>query len=100
MSTMDRREFFGKTAAVVGAALTSSSALAAEAKSAATQPAVASLPAGKILRASDTVTLGKTGIKASRLAIGTGTTGGKEQRDLGIEGLVKLFKAGLDRGIR
>jgi aryl-alcohol dehydrogenase-like predicted oxidoreductase len=44
--------------------------------------------------------LGKTGIKTSRLAIGTGTESGAEQRRLGIEGFVKMLRHGFDQGVR
>src|SRR5271165_710538 len=53
--------------------------------------------------ASDTVTLGKTGIKTSRLAMGTGTVGsGKHsnQTALGIGGLSALLLNGYDNGLR
>jgi aryl-alcohol dehydrogenase-like predicted oxidoreductase len=53
--------------------------------------------------ATDTVTLGKTGIKTSRLAIGTGTVGfGKHsnQTALGVGGLSALLLNGYDNGLR
>jgi aryl-alcohol dehydrogenase-like predicted oxidoreductase len=54
--------------------------------------------------ASDVVTLGNTGIKLSRLAVGTGTNGvGKssnQTRKLGLDGLADLFWYGYDRGLR
>jgi 1-deoxyxylulose-5-phosphate synthase len=53
--------------------------------------------------AQDIVTLGKTGIKLSRLAQGSGTIGYKgssnQTRKLGIEGLAELFRAGVDQGL-
>lgn len=52
----------------------------------------------KLLRANDTVTMGKTGIKASRLAIGTGSNAA-EQRKRGVPGMVKLFHHAMDRGL-
>jgi aryl-alcohol dehydrogenase-like predicted oxidoreductase len=51
--------------------------------------------------ASDLITLGKSGIKASRLAMGTGTHGGdgtSNQTRLG-NGLADLFKSAYDQGI-
>lgn len=61
------------------------------------------LRAGKRMYASDRVTLGKTGIVVSRMAIGTGTNGwGKnsnQTRQLGIKGLADLLQAGYDQGI-
>ena len=52
--------------------------------------------------ASDTVTLGKTGIKTSRLAMGTGTVGvghHSHQTDLGVNGLSKLLLNGHEHGL-
>jgi aryl-alcohol dehydrogenase-like predicted oxidoreductase len=52
--------------------------------------------------ASDKVTLGKTGIQTSRLAMGTGTVGighHSHQTDLGIGGLSKLLLNGYDNGL-
>jgi aryl-alcohol dehydrogenase-like predicted oxidoreductase len=51
-------------------------------------------------RVSDTVVLGKTGIKTSRVAIGTGTDGGQQQRNLGTEGLTRLLRYAHDEGVR
>ena len=53
--------------------------------------------------ASDTVTLGKTGITTSRLAMGTGTWGfggGSKQTRMGVQGLASLLDAGYDNGLR
>jgi len=54
--------------------------------------------------ASDVVALGNTGIKLSRLAMGTGTNGvGKssnQTRKLGLDGLADLFWYGYDQGLR
>jgi len=53
--------------------------------------------------ATDTVTLGKTGIKTSRLAMGTGTVGyakHSNQTALGVAGLSALLLNGYDRGLR
>ncbi len=53
--------------------------------------------------ATDTVVLGKTGIRASRLACGTGTVGfdhHSHQSALGIEGLADLLWHGYDQGLR
>jgi len=89
MEKMRRRDLLGGTAATVGA-------MALRALGAETRPAaIATRPAGR-LRAGDTVVLGKTGIKASRLAIGTGTVSGREQAGLGIDVLARLLRYGLD----
>src|SRR5437764_7000949 len=50
--------------------------------------------------ATDWVTLGKSGVKVTRLAFGTGTMSGKTQRDLGQEQFTKLVRHAYDRGIR
>src|SRR5579863_2884051 len=53
--------------------------------------------------ASDTVTLGNTGIKTSRLAMGTGTVGSghhSHQTALGVQGLSDLLCNGYDHGLR
>ncbi len=51
------------------------------------------------LSAADQVELGKTGLKLSRLGIGTGTKGGSIQRELGSEGFNRLIRYAYDRGI-
>jgi aryl-alcohol dehydrogenase-like predicted oxidoreductase len=53
--------------------------------------------------AADTVTLGKTGIQTSRLAMGTGTVGvghHSHQTALGVKGLSELLLTGYDHGLR
>ena len=53
--------------------------------------------------AADTVTLGKTGIRTSRLAMGTGTVGSghhSNQTALGVDGLSRLLQNGYDNGLR
>lgn len=50
--------------------------------------------------ATDTVTLGKTGIRTSRLGIGLGSNSGNVQYGLGQEAFSKLVRAAFDRGIR
>jgi aryl-alcohol dehydrogenase-like predicted oxidoreductase len=53
--------------------------------------------------AADTVTLGKTGIQTSRLAMGTGTVGvghHSHQTALGLKGLSDLLLNGYDNGLR
>ena len=48
----------------------------------------------------DLVPLGKTGIKMSRLGLGTGSQGGQVQRDLGQAGVERLVRYAYDQGIR
>jgi aryl-alcohol dehydrogenase-like predicted oxidoreductase len=89
---MKRREFvLGSVRAVGGAWL-------------ATQAWVQALPSlPRKFAATDTVTLGKTGIQTSRLAMGTGTVGSgghSHQTALGVKGLSDLLLNGYDRGLR
>ena len=91
---MRRREFLIRSASGLGAAwLSSSSILNAIAEQ--------TLPAK--FSASDTVTLGSTDIKTSRLAMGTGTVGSghhSHQTALGVKGLSDLLLNGYDHGLR
>jgi len=50
--------------------------------------------------ATDWVTLGKSGVKVTRLALGTGTVGGRVQRELGQDEFTRLVRYAYDRGIR
>ena len=50
--------------------------------------------------ATDFVTLGRSGVKVTRLAFGTGTFSGQGQRDLGQDGFTRLVRYAYDRGIR
>lgn len=51
-------------------------------------------------KATDYVTLGKSGIKVTRLAFGTGTVSGKVQRELGQEEFTRQVRYAYDHGIR
>jgi 1-deoxyxylulose-5-phosphate synthase len=50
--------------------------------------------------ATDWVTLGKSGVKVTRLALGTGTHNGQVQQELGQEGFTRLVRHAYDNGIR
>ncbi|HEX4163972.1 MAG TPA: aldo/keto reductase [Bryobacteraceae bacterium] len=50
--------------------------------------------------ATDWVTLGRSDIKVTRLAFGTGTMSGRVQRDLGQDQFTRLVRYAYDRGIR
>jgi len=50
--------------------------------------------------ATDWVMLGKSGLKVTRLALGTGSISGMVQRDLGQEGFTRLVRYAYERGIR
>jgi len=50
--------------------------------------------------ATDWVTLGNSGVKVTRLAFGTGTFGGRVQRELGQDQFTRLVRYAYDQGIR
>ena len=83
MSRFSRRDFL-KTA-TVGAGVLATGVPAAKA---ATQSAT------------DWVTLGNSGVKVTRLAFGTGTFGGRVQRELGQKEFTRIVRHAYDRGIR
>lgn len=60
--------------------------------------AAAPLPPGG--KATDWVTLGKSGVKVTRLAFGTGTMSGRTQRELGQDQFTRLVRHAYDSGIR
>jgi len=99
MSRFTRREFLHWTAAASAFACMDRKTLAARLAS-----LPGSLPAlNQKFAATDTVTLGQTGIKTSRLAMGTGTVGSghhSNQTALGIDGLSRLLQNGYDNGLR
>ncbi len=51
-------------------------------------------------KATEWVTLGKSGVKVTRLAFGTGTFSGRTQRELGQDQFTNLVRYAYDRGIR
>jgi 1-deoxyxylulose-5-phosphate synthase len=50
--------------------------------------------------ATDWVTLGKSDVKVTRLAFGTGSFNGRVQQELGQDGFTRLVRYAYDRGIR
>ena len=88
---MDRREFL-RTSAVLGSAALAKGRFPYEA-----------FASPKPKSATDVVTLGRTGIKLTRLAQGTGTNGvGKSSnqiRGLGFQGVADLLRTGVDNGV-
>jgi len=85
---LSRRQFIQRSLTVTGAlALGSSGLLSA-----------LGAPAAK-RTATDQVTLGATGIKLSRLGMGTGSNSGHIQTELGREGFNSLVKYAYDQGI-
>jgi aryl-alcohol dehydrogenase-like predicted oxidoreductase len=94
---LKRREFLLRSACAAGATWLHSAAFPQRARALTLKP----LP--RKFSASDTVTLGKTGIQTSRLAMGTGTVGSghhSHQTALGIDGLSRLLLNGYDQGLR
>src|SRR2546425_606166 len=92
---MKRREFLHRTACAAGALSLHASAFA--------RRSFALTALSRKFSAADTVTLGKTGIQTSRLAMGTGTVGSghhSHQTALGIKGLSDLLLNGYDHGLR
>ena len=93
---MKRREFIRHTAYGLGAAWLAGKSIVSEASP------LPPLP--RKFSASDTVTLGNTGIRTSRLAMGTGTVGSghhSHQTALGVSGLSALLLSGYDNnGLR
>jgi 1-deoxyxylulose-5-phosphate synthase len=88
---MRRREFITRTACGLGAAWLGSKSLAGAA------------PLSGTYSATDIVVLGQTGIRTSRLAMGTGTVGSghhSHQTALGVQGLADLLLQGYDHGLR
>jgi len=92
---MKRRDFIHRTACAASAAWIHTGDFARR---------TFALPAlSRKFSASDTVTLGKTGIQTSRLAMGTGTVGSgyhSHQTALGVKGLSDLLLNGYDHGLR
>ena len=91
---MRRREFLVRSATAAGAVWLSSKSIL---------NAIAEQTLPRKFSANDTVTLGSTGIKTSRLAMGTGTVGfdhHSHQTALGVKGLSDLLLNGYDHGLR
>jgi 1-deoxyxylulose-5-phosphate synthase len=88
---LNRRDFLTLTGSAVSAAWLASHSFATLATS------------RQRFSAADTVVIGRTGIKTSRLAMGTGTVGSghhSHQTALGIDGLSGLLLNGYDQGLR
>lgn len=99
MRFMNRRSFLRRTTGTVGAALAANMIGCSDNGESVTPTAEALAPPKGPLQANDVITLGKTGIKTSRLALGTGSRGGHVQKELGTDGLTRFFRHGLDQGI-
>jgi len=81
---LTRRQFIERAAAIAGGVVLSPLAAAA---------------AGRKLTAVDQVTLGRTGLKLSRLGIGCGTNSGRVQASLGQDRFNRLIRYAYDQGI-
>jgi 1-deoxyxylulose-5-phosphate synthase len=95
MAVQSRRKFLNDAALVSASAWIAPKGLAA-------RLAGLAAPLQKFT-AADNVTLGRTGIQTSRLAMGTGTVGSghhSHQTALGIDGLSRLLLNGYDSGLR
>src|ERR1700722_1259342 len=96
---MHRREFLIRSTTALGATWLTAKQLSA-------RNILAALADTKLptrFSATDTVSLGSTGIKTSRLAMGTGTVGTghhSNQTALGVKGLSDLLLNGYDSGLR
>ncbi len=86
MTRIDRRSFMVQSAAATAAAAVVGSGIAAE--------------SGQKRTAVDRVVLGKTGVRPSRLGMGTGSQGGRIQRELGQAAFDRLVRYAYDQGIR
>jgi aryl-alcohol dehydrogenase-like predicted oxidoreductase len=90
---MERRDFIRRGAYGAGAAWLGSRAFTKQ---------ILAMPLAGRFNAHDTVTIGKTGIKTSRLAMGTGTVGSghhSHQTALGVDGLSALLLNGYEHGL-
>src|ERR1035438_1182632 len=95
---MNRRKFLLATSAGVAGAWLGEKFLGSKQRAFAAPP-----PLTQKVAAFDSVTLGKTGITTSRLAMGTGTVGSghhSNQTALGLKGLSDLLLNGYDHGLR
>jgi 1-deoxyxylulose-5-phosphate synthase len=100
---MHRREFLRRSATVAGAAFLSTKTFSKSLSSRSILDAISAQSLPRKFSAADTVTLGSTDIRTSRLAMGTGTVGTghhSHQTALGIKGLSDLLLNGYDHGLR
>lgn len=81
-TTLNRRDFLKTSAAALSIGLAGRGVLAATRRT-----------------ATDQVTLGRSGVKLSRLGIGTGSNNGQVQRDMGQDGFTRLVHAAYERGV-
>lgn len=87
MNHMDRRQFLRGSAAALGWL-------------AGAQTGFAGTGTKPKRSATDWVTLGRSGVKVTRLGIGTGSQGGSVQRAMGQTEFTKMIRHAYDRGVR
>lgn len=85
MTQFSRRHFLKSTAVAAGALVAGGSVIPAKAAK---------------KSATDWVPLGDSGVQVTRMAFGTGSLGGRVQRELGQEQFTRLVRHAYDRGIR
>jgi 1-deoxyxylulose-5-phosphate synthase len=85
MKQVSRRRFIRDSVVAVGAAAAFSQGLRA---------------APSARTATDWVTLGESDVKVTRLGIGTGSRGGRIQREMGQQEFTRLVRHAYDRGVR
>jgi aryl-alcohol dehydrogenase-like predicted oxidoreductase len=98
-NAMDRRRFLGTTAGAAMLGTTGALRAAAPSLTASSEPS----EDGATPPAPPMIELGRTGIKMTRLGLGTGVHGGNRQSDqtrMGFSKLVELMQHAYDRGIR
>jgi 1-deoxyxylulose-5-phosphate synthase len=103
MDHINRRRFLGATAGAAAALKGGAMLRADQAGPPATPVAAAAESTSGRPPAPPMITLGRTGIRMSRLGQGTGVHGGERQSDqtrMGFEKLVGLMRHAYDRGIR
>ena len=101
MSRLDRRRFIGATVGAAAAGLSAPSVRGEAPSARRAGDAIAAL--SDDAPSPPQITLGKTGLKMTRLGQGTGVHGGNRQSDqtrLGFAKLVDLFHHAYERGIR
>ena len=93
-NNLNRRDFIRGSAVLAGTALWSPWSLTD-----ARAQTVSAVASGARRTATDQVKLGNTGIKLSRLGIGTGVNGGRDQAVSGKEAFIRVVRHAYDQGI-
>lgn len=88
MVHLSRRKFLQGSAAILGAGFVAHQPIAVRAGNL------------QITSGTDRIPLGNTGIRTTVLGIGTGTNGGRQQRELGMDGFARLLRYAYESGVR